>query len=73
MPEHDCKHETDLALIAERITQILTMQKEIRDVVTGNGKEGLRDAVGRIKTKLNIQWALFLFMFGLVGWIIKLH
>lgn len=78
--EHKCLHEKDLILIAERQRQSLALMQEIKkkqnDVLVqifGNGKEGLHTKIGKIKTKLNVQWALFLFLFGLIGWVIKLH
>ena len=80
MEDHKCLHEIDLALIAERQRQSLALMQEIKkkqnDVLVqifGNGKEGLHTKIGKIKTKLNVQWALFLFLFGLIGWVIKLH
>ena len=81
MPDdHKCLHEIDLALIAERQERSLSLMEEIKkkqqDVLVqifGNGKEGLHTKIGKIKTKLNVQWALFLFLFGLIGWVIKLH
>ena len=71
MAEHDCKHEVDLALMGERIEQILKLQEEIKGVVMGNGKEGLKTQISRIRTKLAVQWALFLALFGLVAFVMR--
>ena len=71
MTDHECKHEVDLALMGERIKEILKLQEEIKGILFGNGKEGLRIQIGKLKTKLNIQWALFLAVFGLIALVLR--
>ena len=69
--DHTCQHEVDLALMSQHIQQILKLQEEIKGLVFGNGKEGLRVQISKLKTKLNIQWALFIGVFGLIGWVLR--
>ena len=68
MTEHDCKHESDIAVIAEKITQILANQIEIKGVIFGNGREGLRTKQSRQGTMQKIQWwAIGVIIVGLSG------
>ena len=78
MTDHECKHEVDLALMSERIKRILDGQKAISqrqqetlDMILGNGKEGLKQRISKAHTKLNVQWALFLAVFGLLAYVLR--
>ena len=78
MTPHECKHEVDLALIAQNIEQILAgqndikqRQKEVLTMILGNGKDGLKTRISKAHTKLNVQWALFLALFGLIAYIFQ--
>ena len=54
--DHSCKHEADLAVMANNIKQILATLLEIKGVIFGNGKEGLRRIQSRQSTMQKIQW-----------------
>ena len=54
--DHSCKHEVDLALIAQNIEAILKNQTDIKSIIFGNGKEGLRSIQSRQATMQKIQW-----------------
>ena len=69
--DHECKHEVDLALMSQHIQQILKGLQEIKGWYIGNGKEGIPTQISKIKTKLNVQWALFLAVFGLIAWVLR--
>ena len=66
MTEHQCQHEDkfiDLAVMNERIGQILTGQNEIKDaqkqvlgVIFGNGKQGLKTQITRNSDAIKRQW-----------------
>jgi len=53
---HVCKQETKLALIAQNIEAILKNQIDIKGIIFGNGKEGLRSIQSRQATMQKIQW-----------------
>lgn len=42
MAEHECIHETDLALLADRMKVLCDDVKEIKGVLVGNGKVGVK-------------------------------
>ena len=71
MEDHKCQHEVDLALMSNHIEKILKGQEEMKGILFGNGKEGIRIQLSKIKTKLNVQWALFLGIFGLIAWVLR--
>jgi len=73
--EHECKHEIDLALMSERIGQILSGQNDIKKTLdkfdttlNGNGKEGLKTGISRNGDAIKRQWwVLGIILGGLVG------
>ena len=73
--QHSCLHEIDLALIAERIERILSIQEEIkakqREVLTqifGNGQSGLKTQLSRHGDAIKRQWyALGVIIAGIAG------
>ena len=66
--DHSCKHEVDLALIAQNIEVILKNQTDIKSIIFGNGKEGLRSIQSRQATMQKIQWwAIGVIIIGLSG------
>ena len=71
MEDHKCQHEVDLALMGDHIKRILKFQEKMDKIMFGNGKEGLPTQLSKIKTKLNVQWALFLGIFGLIAWVLR--
>lgn len=52
MSEHECKHETDLALMARSIKDICIDVKEVKTAIIGNGKEGLNTRVAIIEKQI---------------------
>ena len=68
--DHSCKHEADLAVIARDITQILKNQNEIKSIIFGNGKEGLRSIQSRQATMQKIQWWAIGFIIMTIGGIV---
>ena len=70
--DHSCKHEVDLALIAQNIEAILKNQNDIKDIIFGNGKEGLRSIQSRQATMQKIQWwAIGLILISIGGIVAK--
>ncbi len=66
--DHKCLHEVDLALIAQNIQAILRNQNDIKSIIFGNGKEGLRSIQSRQATMQKIQWwAIGVIIIGLSG------
>ena len=66
--DHKCLHEVDLALIAQNIQAILRNQNDIKNIIFGNGKEGLRSIQSRQATMQKIQWwAIGVIIIGLSG------
>ena len=66
--DHKCLHEVDLALIAQNIQTILRNQNDIKSIIFGNGKEGLRSIQSRQATMQKIQWwAIGVIIIGLSG------
>jgi len=70
MTDHECKHEVDLALIAQNIEEILRNQKDIKSIIFGNGKEGLRSIQSRQATMQKIQWWAIGFIIMTIGGIV---
>ena len=52
MSEHECKHETDLALMAQSLEAVCTDVKDIKSAIIGNGKEGLNTRVAIIEKNI---------------------
>ena len=66
--DHKCLHEVDLALIAQNIQAILRNQNDIKSIIFGNGKEGLRSIQSRQATMQKIQWwTIGVIIIGLSG------
>ena len=76
MMEHECNHEVDFALMSERIGQILSgqddirsTQREIKGIIFGNGKHGLKTEITRNRDAIKRMWwavgAVFLALTGL--------
>ena len=66
--DHKCLHEVDLTLIAQNIQAILRNQNDIKSIIFGNGKEGLRSIQSRQATMQKIQWwAIGVIIIGLSG------
>ena len=57
--------------MGERIEQILKGQEEMKGLMFGNGKEGLKTQISKLKAKLNVQWALLLCVFGLIAHVLR--
>ena len=60
MPEHQCLHETDLALMADRMKVMCDDLKEIKGVLLGNGKVG-------VKTQQELNKASIKRLYWIVG------
>ena len=68
--DHSCLHETAIALIAQNIDTILKNQNEIKSIIFGNGKEGLRSIQSRQATMQKIQWWAIGFIIMTIGGIV---
>lgn len=53
MSDHQCLHETDLALMAKSLEGVCIDVKDIKSALMGNGKEGLNTRVAIIERHLN--------------------
>ena len=66
--DHSCKHEVDLALMSQNIEAILKNQTDIKSIIFGNGKEGIRSIQSRQATMQKIQWwAIGVIILGISG------
>jgi hypothetical protein len=77
--DHECLHEVDLALMADRQKRTLDAQEAIQKTLdkidttlNGNGKDGLKQRMGKDHTRLNIQWWMIGGIFlGIIGLAIR--
>ena len=75
MTTHDCKHEVDLAILAEKSTQTHNDTQKILKILTGNGDEGLTTKVALNKKAISRAWwflsAISLALLGIAGYVLK--
>ena len=64
MADHECKHETDLALMAAQMKTMCDDLKEIKTVMIGNGKVGVKTQQELNKQAIRRLYWLFAGSFG---------
>lgn len=73
--DHQCLHETDLAIIKERLPRIEEKIDKITDLLKGNGGEGLITKIALFKQSLNKAWwwlgGISLGLLGLVFFVLR--
>ena len=75
MMEHDCKHEVDLALMSQKIDQILinqtatdARQDVVNKMIFGNGASGIKTQIARNSDAIKrMWWAVSIVFVGIIG------
>lgn len=68
MRSHDCKHESQIAVISDKVEKIEKTADKILKILNGNGKDGLVTTVALNKSSIRRLWWFFgVISMGLFG------